>query len=148
MKIVIVDMDGTLSDATHRSHLAQSGQWDEFHSASKDDPVREAVADFCRVCGHEFELIILTGRNEKFRNQTNEWLKAMGLASCFSQLLMRPDDDFRPDIEMKIALLEDFFGSKESVLEEVSFCLDDRDKVVEGFRDYGLDCWQVKQGDY
>lgn len=146
---IIVDMDGTLSDATHRAELAQQGYWDFFHEASIDDPICNEVAEFCKMASDNgYELIILTGRNEKFREITKEWLVFKSVRSYFDEILMRPDNDFSKDVDMKIALLEGHFGSKEKVLENVLFCLDDRDGVVEGFRDYGLACWQVKQGDY
>jgi hypothetical protein len=43
-------------------------------------------------------------------------------------------------------MTEEYFGSKEAVLQNVIFVLDDRDKVVEAWRNYGLPCWQVRPG--
>jgi hypothetical protein len=81
---------------------------------------------------------LLTGRNEKYRQLTEEWLDSTNLHYYVHMLLMRPDNDWSHDHEMKIALLEKEFGSKEVVLQKVAFVVDDRDSVVEGLRNYGL----------
>lgn len=145
---IVVDLDGTLNDNEHRAHLAQDRKWDEFHAASKDDypcnPVREVV----RIMSSNYKILLLTGRNERYRSMTLNWLQQNHISPFIDDLAMRPDSDFRPDIEMKICILESYFGSKENVLGSVLFCLDDRDRVVEGFRNYGLPCFQVKQGEY
>jgi hypothetical protein len=45
-------------------------------------------------------------------------------------------------------MLIDLFGSKENVQEKVLVVLEDRDRVVEAFREMGLPCWQVQAGGY
>jgi hypothetical protein len=90
----------------------------------------------------------VTGRNEAFRQLTWSWLNEHKLDEYIDTLIMRPDSDWRPDHELKIALLEQAFGSKERALERVAFILEDRDKVVEAYRNYGLPCWQVRPGGY
>jgi hypothetical protein len=49
---------------------------------------------------------------------------------------------------LKPALLEGFFGGKQATIDNVKFVLDDRDAVVEAWRNYGLVCWQVRQGSF
>ncbi|NDG64820.1 MAG: hypothetical protein EBY29_15360, partial [Planctomycetes bacterium] len=73
-KFVVFDMDGTLADCSHRLQYAQSKQWDEFHSRSKDDDVIVRVADLMVVLASVADIIILTGRPEKYRPVTQQWL--------------------------------------------------------------------------
>lgn len=148
MSAVIIDMDGTLCDCSHRVHLAAAGQWDEFHSLLGDDPVMPDVKALLEMVPTWSEVIICTGRNEAFRAETLKWLEKHLLSGYIDNLIMRPDGDFRPDHELKPALIEEHFGSKEIVLENILFVIDDRDKVVEAWRNYGLPCWQCRNGNY
>ena len=70
------------------------------------------------------------------------------LDASFEELLMRSDNDFRPDHEVKIELLEKRFGGKEGVIRNVWFVVDDRDQVVEALRNYGLTVFQPANGGY
>jgi FMN phosphatase YigB (HAD superfamily) len=139
---IVVDLDGTLCNSKHREHLAQAGQWDEFHSLLADDKpwgdVWQLIADLCG----KYYIIGLTGRNEKYRLKTVQWLDKYEIE--LDNLLMRPDFDPRPDHELKPQLL-----AEAGVLpEEVLFVLEDRDKVVEAWRNWGYNCWQVRPGGY
>lgn len=147
-EFIIFDIDGTLSDASHRHQLAQAKDWEQFHSLAVDDPVIIAVADLMLELSGKNDIILLTGRPDKYRSITEKWLKDAGLGGIHSALLMRGDDDFRPDIEMKILALEEFFGGKENVIKKVWFVVDDRDKVVEGLRNYGLTVLQPAPSSY
>jgi FMN phosphatase YigB (HAD superfamily) len=154
MKIIVVDLDGTLCDSAHRDHLAQAKEWDRFHEAAKDDQPREDVAFFLRMTvgrmTDEFMVIACTGRNERYRQATLRWLIDKDLA-VFDAILMRPDGDWRPDVEMKPVLLHEFMSSldvSKGVFPKVAFILEDRDKVVEAWRNLGYKCWQVQPGGY
>lgn len=145
---IVFDIDGTISDPTHRLNLAQMKQWDDFNAAAIDDPVISKIADLMRELSKKWSILLVTGRNEKFRYVTTQWLKEANLDFCYDDLLMRKDYDFRPDYEIKIELLEKYFGGKEKVLENVFAVFDDRDSVVEHFRNYGFTVLQVAQGGY
>lgn len=145
-KAAVFDLDGTVFDCLHRIDYAKSKQWDEFHSrCTADTPFMDTMT-LIEAIGPSMDIIMATGRTNRYREHTLQTFKAHGIM-C-DALLMRPDNDFSPDGEMKLRLLEKHFGSKEKVLEGVAFVLDDRDKVVEAFRNYGLACWQVRVGDY
>lgn len=157
MKIIVVDLDGTLCDSSHRDHLAQAKEWDAFHAASKDDKPRLDVAELVKIvrssafAGRDYCLVALTGRNEKYRKVTLDWLIRQDLAH-FDALLMRPDNDWRPDTVIKPELLEEFrklIGEGQGgPTPEVAFILEDRDHVVEAWRNLGYACWQVQPGGY
>lgn len=147
---VICDLDGTLSNSKHREHLAQSKQWEAFHEASKDDPVNEDVAYLISSLANfsTASIIILTGRNEKYRTQTVDWLNKNRLLPIIEDLIMRPNDDWRPDAELKPALLKEYFDSQEMGVTRIMFFLEDRDKMVECWRNLGYNCYQVRTGAY
>lgn len=145
---VVFDLDGTLSDCSHRIQYAQTKQWDEFHSRCNEDPVIVKVAYLLVSLSKFAEIIILTGRPEKYRAVTQKWLKESNLALFCDQLIMRPDGDWSQDGEMKIKALENKFGSKDDVLKEVWMAIDDRDSVVESLRNYGLTVFQPAAGGY
>lgn len=146
--IIVVDLDGTLCNAGHRDHHAVAGQWDEFHSRLMDDepwPDVKAFLDLFWSASSESEnyhIIGLTGRPEQWRGKTYEWLQKHSIA--LDALLMRPDRDWSPDAELKPRLLESYAPSKEDVL----FILEDREKVVDAWRNLGYNCWQVRPGGY
>jgi hypothetical protein len=145
--IIIVDLDGTLCNSGHREHHAQAKEWDLFHSKLVEDKpnvdVAEVVAGMqawgCKAYG-------LTGRNEAHRPATMKWLAANGVE--LDALVMRPDNDWRPDHELKPAALHAVFGTMEIALSRVLFILEDRDRVVEAWRNLGFKCWQVQPGGY
>lgn len=145
-RFVVVDLDGTVFDIVHRVDYAKARQWDDFHSRLTFDKVYPDVKFFIEKMAINANIIACTGRPERWREPTIQMITKNGI--IIDELLMRPDDDYRKDGELKIALLESFFGDKEKVLEHVAFCLEDRDHVVEAYRNYGLPAWQVRVGEY
>lgn len=145
---LVTDLDGTVCNIQHRVDYAKTGQWEEFHRRSPGDGLYPDVM-FILQCASEMGATILavTGCNERFRQLRLDWLSKHKVP--VDEIIMRPDNNFEHDAELKLRMLEDYFnGDKDAVLREVCLCLDDRDKVVEAFRNYGLLTWQVRQGDY
>lgn len=144
---IVIDLDGTLCNINHRVHLAQAKQWDEFNALCTEDAVVPAIQDL--IWGMEetgYKTLVVTGRDEKFRHQTEVWLSENDVAP--DTLLMRPTGTFASDHELKLLMIERFFGGKDQVLESVIFAVDDRDTVVQAMRDYGLVVLQCREGDY
>ena len=149
-KILVVDLDGTLCDSAHREHLARAKQWDEFHSKLLDDSFHADVAHFIKMAAnHCSEVLLLTGRNEKYRALTYRWLERSTLPHCVDDLLMRPDNDYRPDTELKPQLLDGWIDTHPHYTHsDIWLILEDREKVVDNWRDLGYNCWQVRPGGY
>lgn len=152
--IVVVDLDGTLCDSAHREHLARAKEWDQFHSLLGEDKVHQDVFEVLMRMNWaptgETPMIVLalTGRNEKYRKPTIAWLQDKGVSHILDDLLMRPDNDWRPDHELKPALLDDWLTANDLTHADVLFILEDRDKVVEAWRNLGHNVWQVRPGGY
>jgi phosphoglycolate phosphatase-like HAD superfamily hydrolase len=146
---IVVDLDGTLCDCSHRVHWAQAKEWDKFHAGIPEDKPYAAVVSIVQAAfqaGHR--LLLCTGRNEANRKATIEWLNHQTLWGYFDDLIMRPEDCRDTDADLKVRLVDEYFGDRAVALEEVLLVLDDRDRVVQAFRDAGFKCWQVAAGDY
>jgi len=144
---LICDLDNTLANCDHRIHHASAREWDEFHSKLMDDPVYEDVAMIIANLPVNIKLIAVTGRNERYRQLTLDWLAKNSLQ--FDEILMRPDGNYIPDHELKPKMLIDFFdGDIELAKQQVICILDDRDKVVSAYRELGFPCWQVRSEKY
>ncbi len=141
-KWVIVDLDGTLADCSHRVPLIPD--WDAFHAGCSDDPAYMHIVELVRLLQRHHNLCILTGRSSKVRSETEAWLTGYGIE--WDALFMRPETDFTPDVEFKWRIAQDFFGPH--ILQKVWLVIDDRDKVVQMWRDRGLTCLQPRLGDY
>lgn len=146
--IIIVDLDGTLSDSSHREHLARAKEWDAFHSLLGEDKVHQEVAMLVRELSFSHQVILLTGRNEEFKLLTLEWLEVQGLSGFVDDLLMRPNGNWEPDHELKPKLLDSWLEANGHSHNDIWFILEDRDKVVEAWRNLGHNCWQVRPGGY
>lgn len=154
MKTIVIDLDGTLCDSAHRDHHARNSDWDQFHALLTEDEPHPDVLWFIKAMSWDavnadVELIGCTGRNERWRIATEKWLMEHGaLLDC---VLMRPDFDFRPDHDLKIEMLEEWHyesGAEGRPQDRVAFILEDREKVVEAWRNAGYNCWQVRPGNF
>lgn len=137
MRVALVDLDGTLSNASHRLDLLPN--WDAFHQASIDDAPVWDVINLVN-CLSDCEVVVITERPEKARPITEEWLARYKVR--YDRLLMRSDNDFRTSIEVK-----DGFLSEIGAGNRVWFVLEDRDKIAALYRSKGLTVLQTKEGE-
>jgi len=143
---VLVDLDGTLADCTHRLHHIRQGRrknWDAFFAGCHLDEPNEAVVALVKALIHEHRVVYCSGRPEKTRKATEGWLlEHLGVTD--PQLYMRGDHDRRGDDIVKRELLHriraDGYDPK--------LAIDDRKRVVDMWRSEGLVCAQVAEGDF
>jgi hypothetical protein len=141
--IIIVDIDHTLSDSAWRDELIGVASWDEYHQNNhQDEPIEEVVQLIKSVAFVEqrffnYDVICVTARPEKWRQQTMDWLLKNDI--MIDELLMRPDDNYMSAGELKVHLVKEHLRS----LEKVAFVLDDNDKVRDAFRAEGVVVLQV-----
>lgn len=139
MKIALLDIDHTISDAAWRDHLL--GQWDEYHAAAPEDKPIDSIVELVHAL-HEarWYLCGLTTRPEKWRQITMEWLLKHKIP--MDELLMRANDDYRSSAESKVAAIQAKFPN----LNEVTLIIDDNIQVIEAFRALGLTALQTYAG--
>ena len=159
MKCYLFDIDGTLADLSHRLHFIRDGNkdWDAFKQFCFFDKPINHMVDLCRRLfwagragrddygydNPEWEIVLMSGRNECQRKDTMEWLSQI---ACLPEmkLYMRADQDFRPDHIVKLELLQ---RVKADGFEPI-MAFDDRNQVVNMWRANGIPCAQVAEGDF
>jgi hypothetical protein len=144
---IICDLDGTLADITHRRHHIDKRprDWDAFHAGIPlDKPNVNVGIALTAFMNLDYEIIFVTGRFQKWREETEEWLHKHFPHIAPTFLFMRDDEDFRKDDVVKREIYENEIKPNF----DVKLVLDDRDHVVKAWRELGLECWQVADGAY
>lgn len=139
---IIVDIDGTLA------HIV-NGRSPYDASTALEDELDDAVGVVTAMMyNHGYKVIILTGRGEEHRDITEQWLKLNNVQ--YDELYTRLDSD----VDEKGNKLEDSLV-KERLYKthveprfNVKFVLDDRNRVVNKWRELGLKCFQVAEGNF
>lgn len=146
---IIVDLDGTLCDTSHRQHHVEKTpkNWIAFYEAlihDKPNDWCERLIDSMRKTG--IEIIFVSGRPDNYRELTEGWLHDWGfsLASDPHPLFMRKSGDFRKDSIVKTEIYREQIKPNFDVV----FCIDDRQQVVDAWRELGLTCLQCAKGDF
>ena len=131
--MVIVDLDDTLSDARWRAPLW--GRWDEFYAeAHLDKPILPLVrmVRAMTICG--MRVVVLTAREERFRQTTVAWLVRHGIYA--EEVRMRPEGNFMGSAELKLFLTTDIW-------DRIELVIDDREDVLVAFRALGVPTLQA-----
>ncbi|WP_405866298.1 MULTISPECIES: hypothetical protein [unclassified Streptomyces] len=103
--LAVFDLDNTLADTAHRQRFLERKprDWDAFFAAAPDDPpIPEGIA-LVLESAKECEVVYLTGRPERCRRDTLDWLAAQGLPD--GRVHMRRNDDRRPARRTKLETL-------------------------------------------
>lgn len=146
----IVDIDGTLAKIDHRLHFIQSEpkQWDAFFDACVDDePIVDVIhvirsIGFIEWHGTLAYVIYLTGRPERVRRETTEWLRDHRLPE--GKLFMRKDGDHRPDTIAKRELMEQLQADGY----KIAGVFEDRPSVCRLWRSMGLTVFQMNHEEF
>ncbi|MGC0328213.1 phosphoglycolate phosphatase-like HAD superfamily hydrolase [Streptomyces sp. SAI-170] len=124
--LAVFDLDNTLADTAHRQHFLETRprNWDAFFAAApQDPPIPQGVALAVRSA-EECEVVYLTGRPERCRRDTLEWLAAHGLPE--GRVHMRGNADRRPARYTKLEILRRLARTR-----EVRMLVDDDELVCE-----------------
>lgn len=144
---VIVDIDGTISRVGDRIKYLQQDKkdWDSFYEAcGEDEPVWDVI-NAVWALSDSWDIIFCTGRRESVRGKTRVWIRThLGSTYDAFPILMRKDSDFRHDTEVKPEMLQEA-GIE---LGEIMLVLEDRNSMVAKWRQLGLTCLQVAEGDF
>jgi FMN phosphatase YigB (HAD superfamily) len=152
--VIVFDIDGTLADCSHRLHYVDDTRrkgppsnpakgpknWEAFFAAIPNDEPIKGMVSVAISCAVRQDIGFVTGRPERTREATVEWLKWAGVhpLGYFPELLMRKDRDYRPDVEVKAGLI--------ARLDNVDLIFEDRPRVVRMYRNLGYNVAQVGDG--
>src|SRR5205823_9235599 len=87
--VVLVDMDGTLADVTHRLHWIRGSKkknWKRFFQEMSKDPPNPVVLEWVKNLVPEYEIFIVSGRRAGNGQARTDCLG--GYRGPFSELLM------------------------------------------------------------
>ena len=175
---VVFDLDGTLADITHRLHHIEppNKNWPAFFRACGDDAPIPAICGVYNALVTEKskhgntcnDIEIWSGRSSEVWDETvgwfENWLGFTGFVneptivedlSCMRAVFrhacgatvrfqMRLQGHYQNDGELKRAWMQE--AKARSFPIDLAF--DDRDRVVQAWRDEGVKCCQVAPGDF
>jgi len=141
------DLDGTTSLLNGRSPYDAS-------NCDKDPPNTPVVETIKAMYAYlvaqapadrkkDIKIIFTSGREDKYREPTERFL-AEHLPGIPYLLYMRKTSDMRKDSIIKREMFDENIKGKWNIL----FVLDDRNQVVDNWREMGLHCFQVAPGNF
>ena len=147
-KIVIFDLDGTLALIDKRRDLATKDNgkfdWDVFFDPKNIDldlPNQPVINMAQMLHSQGFQIWILSGRSDVTSEATFNWLEDNVVP--FDNIKMRPLKHlYMADNDLKQMWLDDIG------VDNVAMVFDDRNQVVDMWRQNGLTCFQVAKGDF
>lgn len=144
------DVDGTVADLTHRRvYVATKPKnWPAFEKTMHLDAPIWSVINAVKALRHHgpryggWKVVIMTGRGAQNRQVTEDWLGKHGVP--YDAIYTRAAGDYRKDSIVKLELLEQ--ARADGWEPDVVF--DDRNQVVDMWRENGVPCIQVAEGDF
>lgn len=147
MKILVLDLDGTIANCDHRLHYikppkGEKKNWKKFFDEIPGDSCYLEVKNTVRTLQEKgVEIYVVTGRPERTRADTQAWLGREGIVIC--GLFMRSNTDNRQDYITKPELV------KKNVLdalqkEDVVWAFEDREQVAENYEKLGIRTYIAK----
>lgn len=149
-KMILVDIDGTVADGSHRLRFISETpkNWDAFFSAvSEDKPLKQMIRLVKSLFkAGELEVVFVTGRPEKTRADTLRWLNVVFQPIEIEswRLFMRKDGDHSPDFILKRLIL----GAMRKAQLQPRIAIEDRKRVVDMYRASNIICLQCADGDF
>ena len=147
-KTVIFDLDGTLALIDKRRAISTKNNgkmdWDKFFDPQNiflDKPNIPVIKMAQMLRDQGFRIAIFSGRSDITRDATIDWLNRYDVP--YDDLIMRPKQHhYMPDNDLKQMWLNDIG------VNNVAMVFDDRQQVVDMWRDNGLTVFQVDKGDF
>ena len=140
MPYAIFDLDNTISDDGWRINEIDWSKdhpferYHRYHLLAGFDAFGNQ--DLVRNLPEGTEIVVFTARPEFYAPITQEWLERNKI-DC-AALLMRPTDDHAHSVELKQRQLRKFFELMDAEPSDVLCAYDDRQDVVQMYRDHNI----------
>ena len=131
--IILCDIDGTVADNSHRQHFLEGKKdWDGFFDAlDLDEPIYEIINKMNDEHNQGREIIFLTGRPERYRHPTENWLKQY--FNFPLRVVMRPNDNKKNKLLTKKEMFEQNFN-----IDEIFYVIDNDEDLLNMWTDMQL----------
>lgn len=131
--LAVFDIDNTLADTAHRQHFLERRprDWNGFFGAAPADPPLARGIALAVERAADCEVAYLTGRPDRCRADTEDWLVRHGLPE--GRLWMRGNQDRRPARTAKLEVLRRISRGR-----EVRMLVDDDELVCRAAREAGF----------
>lgn len=142
---VIVDIDGVISDASHRQHYLDGARrdWRGFFGACDLDPPIDSLVRMIDLFDPGISVLLMTARPYYVQDKTLEWLGAHGVRWDLLVMRGRADEGVTSARFKRRAakeLIEVGF--------EIEVAIDDDIRNIEMFRSLGLPAVYIHSGYY
>lgn len=136
-RVWLFDVDGTLALIGARSPY-------DMRNVAADSPNPAVVMTAQALSAHPAvdAIVVVSGRDETARRATESWLAFNDIP--FDRLFLRRLGDTRPDHIVKAELLDQEIATRFDIIG----VLDDRRSVVKMWRERGIVCFQVADGNF
>lgn len=124
-----------------KSKIKFKPDYDSFNDSLELDAPNANIVKICQALSEIYPIYICTGRNDKFRERTEQWLCNNDIPYC--ELMMRPCGNEESDAVVKKRMLDAIQRTCNIVA-----VFDDKEKVVNMWRENGILCCQVAKGEY
>lgn len=128
---ILCDIDGTLSNSSQRRIF-------DFKECV-NDKIIFPVWSILEKYKDKVEVILMSGREEICRTETEEWLKKENVN--YKSLYMRKEKDYRDDTIIKRELFDEHIRGKYRPM----FVIDDRISVLKMWQELGIFTFDVRQ---
>lgn len=143
---IIVDLEGTLTDCSHRIHHWKSKNYDLWNSLFSSDTLNNKMLDImCKEMAAGKKIIICTAKSEKYAGAVHDWLHTHYCSKNGATILFIMDSIyFREigDIRISVTVKEEML---QKIMKKyiVTHAYDDRPENCEMYRKNGIKTVQV-----
>ncbi len=129
---IFVEIEGVIADASHRTHYRRDR--DQYDALADEDSPIDDVIEFLEILNQTFVICLFSTRSELSRMALEQWLMDCNV-QC-DELLLRPENDYTPAVQLKRQMILDYFDGRDDLMEEDTFAIiSNHEQTVEMFRE-------------
>ena len=132
--LILVELEGTLIDP--RAVQGTTETYEESQLALFQCKPHFSMMSLCSQLQNIYDVCVITSLPDKFAQMATDWF--MGHDFQPDYLLMRPENNYEPEADLKPRLVSEYFGA--DWRSRVAFAIEDRDKLVDAWRAQGIMC--------